>query len=214
MHERVQRHAAEQPRVGSPSRSAVHACAALVHRQRKQQNDEAMKICATVDVRQQGSVYRLQARRLRKTQGRHRPTFGADRRPPAPRASRAARRPGCRTSSAARAAGAARCPARRRAPIAGRASSARWRWNVTAKRCASSRIRCSSSSAGSSGGKRDRLVAIARVTAALPSSRCRPRPRFARPSSSSAAYAADSCPLPPSIRIRSGNGPPCSSSLR
>src|SRR5262245_1535068 len=38
--------------------------------------------------------------------------------------------------------------------------------------------------------------------------------RFASPSSSSAAYAADSCPLAPSISTRSGNGPPSASSLR
>ena len=37
------------------------------------------------------------------------------------------------------------------------------------------------------------------------------RERFASPISSSASYAAFSCPFPPSITIRSGNGPPSSS---
>ena len=69
--------------------------------------------------------------------------------PPAPRAWRGGRRRGCRTSVSS--------VLRRRGPMPGTASSSdrrsrmlrALRWKVTANRCASSRIRCSSSSAGS-----------------------------------------------------------------
>ena len=46
-----------------------------------------------------------------------------------------------------------------------------------------------------------------------PSWQCRPRSRPS-PSCSSAAHAADSRPLPPSINRRSGNGPPASRTRR
>ena len=55
--------------------------------------------------------------------------------------------------------------------------------------------------------QRDRVVAIAREEQLLFLRDARRRSSCPSPSSSSAAYAADSCPLPPSIRIRSGKRP-------
>src|SRR3954469_17996350 len=87
------------------------------------------------------------------------------------------------------------------------------RWKVTAKRCASSRIRWMRRSAGLSvvsaiGSSRSRVNSSSSFFA-MPTAT-----RFPRPSSWRAAYADDNCPLPPSMRIRSGNGPPASSSFR
>ena len=87
----------------------------------------------------------------------------------------------------------------------------RLRWKVIAKRCASSRACCSTRSAGDRRGSRSGSL---RPSTKISSS------RFARliigiaprPSASSAACAALSCPLPPSITTRSGNG--FSSSMR
>ena len=133
------------------------------------------------------------------------------RRPPARRGWRGARRRPIRTSSAAACAGAGRC--RQSSSSADRRSrfARARRWNVTANRCASSRMRCTSRSAGDCRAAAPCPSARSRVNI---SSSCFARPTAtsrSRPSSRSAAYAAVSCPLPPSITIRSGNGPPCSS---
>ena len=217
VHDRVERHAAEQPRRRIAQPIGRPRMRHFVHRQREQQHDERDEDLREVDVQQEVSkgYERDREARLadsRKTQGRHRP-FSRRQRPPAPRASRAARPPGCRTSSAASAAAAARCRARGRAPIADRASSARG--DGTSRRSGAPRRECAESAAAPDrwrasaiGSSRSRVKSSSSFFA-MPTAT-----RFASPSSSSAAYAADSCPLPPSIRIRSGNGPPCSSSLR
>ena len=83
------------------------------------------------------------------------------------------------------------------------AASRRWRWNVIAKRCASSRMRCRSCSPGEVGGRRIGSVRPGTNTSSI---------RFAsaitatrgRSSSCMAASAADSWPLPPSITTRFG----------
>ena len=117
----------------------------------------------------------------------------ARRRPPSrprpssiPRASRVARRQGCQTPSAA--------DLRRRGPIPAItielrsevAHRARRRWKVTAKRCASSRMRWISSSAGLFGRERDRS-SRSRVNSSSSFFAMPTATRFARPSSSSAA---------------------------
>ena len=81
----------------------------------------------------------------------------------------------------------------------------RLRLYVTAKRCASSRARCSRRSPGERRASRSGSARPGRKTSSS---------RFARlaicslprPSASSDSWATESCPFPPSIRTRSGSG--------
>ena len=135
----------------------------------------------------------------------------ARRRPSAPRGWRAGRRRSCRTPSAARAGGAGPTPgtpssSERRSRIR-RAC----RWNVTANRCASSRICCSRSRALLDARKRERLLPVAGEDQFLLLGQADRHQVGQAELLERLVGRADSCPLPPSIRIRSGNGPPCSS---
>ena len=134
------------------------------------------------------------------------PTTGTS----APRGWRAARRRRCRSASAA-------C-LRRRGPTPGIASSSErrsrlaraWRWKVTAKRCASSRIRCSSRSAGAVRIERERLIAVAHEDELLLLGQA-DRDQVRQADLLERLVGRVQLPLPPSITIRSGNGPPSSS---
>ena len=130
--------------VGSPRRSAVHACAISCTVSENSRTMNAMKICAKSDVRQGITGYGRLAKNARTASA----VFGADhgrqflaRR--APHAREAAER---RQQRLAPARSDARHIVELRSEVAHRA---RRRWKVTAKRCASSRMRWISSSAGS-----------------------------------------------------------------
>ena len=137
VHDRVQRDAAEQPRRRIAEAIGRPRMRHFVHRQRKQQDDEADENLREVDVQQGVKGYGRLAKKARTASATFAPTDGRQllaRR--APHAGQAAERRQQRLAPPRH-----RRRAHRRAPSADRASSARWRWNVTAKRCASSRIR-------------------------------------------------------------------------
>ena len=195
--------------VGSPSRSAVHACAiscTVSENSRTMNDDENLR---EVDV-QQGVKVTADSR---KTQGRHRP-FSRRRRPPAPRASRAGRPRGCRTSSAASAAACGPMPGtssssesqvahRPRAPVERDGESMR----LVADPLDQQQRRIV-------GGQRDRVLAIAReqqlfLLGDADGDEIREPQLFERRVAPPTAV-----PCRRRSAIRSGNGPPCSSSLR
>ena len=82
----------------------------------------------------------------------------------------------------------------------------RWRWYPSAKRCASSRIRCSSCSAGRVARQQDRIASGPARRPPPPAWRAQTTATRGRSSSAIAASAAPSWPLPPSITTRFGAG--------
>ena len=158
---RVERHAPQRRPVGSPRRSRRPRVRRLVHRQREHQHQERDENLSEVDVLQ--GTLRLASPRehcQRRVPGRPSKwasTASATRGPTtAARSSRLARRTPARLPkavSSAAASSSGRCRAPRRAPTRSPGVARRRRWNVTAKRCASSRTRWSNRSAGLAAGQ-------------------------------------------------------------
>src|SRR5206468_10441818 len=186
VHERIERHTAEQARRRIAEAIRRPRVRHFMYRQREQQNDERDEDLRDVDARQASQGYGRLAKNARTASAAFAPTTAA-------RSSRVARRtPATLPNDVSNV-------LRRPGPVPGTSSSSdrrsrivrARRWNVTANRCASSRMRCISNNAGSLaasaiGSSRSR-VWINSSFFAMPTAT-----RFARPSSSSAAYAADS----------------------
>ena len=171
----------------------------LVKRQRQDQDDERAAGIRTLarsseSKRQEQTESSSRSVEVPRSDGPRRRPWRR-RRPRAPRGWRAARRRPIRTPSAAACAAAAPMPAivvQLRPEVALRPRDCRW--NVTANRCASSRIRCSSRSAGDSRGSA-RPSARSRVKI---SSSCLARPTAtsrSRPSSRKRRVGRGQLPL-------------------
>ena len=195
--------------VGSPSRSAVHACAVSCTVRENSRTMNAMKTCAKLMSSKDVTGYGRLCEKRKDGIGDFRADDGRQllaRR--APHAGQAAERRQQRPAAPRSDAGHV---VELRSQIAHRPRAAMERHGEAVRFVANP---LDQQQRRIVGAERDRVLAVARVTAALPSSRCRPRPGSRARAPRAPRRPPTAAPCRRRSAIRSGNGPPCSSSLR